>query len=171
MDPWSGRIPHAEGQLSQCSPTTIAHTSVARAPRQEKSPQREAHVPQRRPPTRWRRLPHSTEAPAQPKRNLKEHQKQPRVHLGSQRKVTTFCCCSCLVAQSCPNLCNPLDCVPPGSSIRGIFQARILEWVAIPFSRGEGIEPTQGLNLGLLHCRKILCGLIHQGSQFSTNEI
>ena len=39
------------------------------------------------------------------------------------------------VAQSCPTLCNPRDCSPPGSSVHGILQARILEWVAIPFSR------------------------------------
>ena len=39
------------------------------------------------------------------------------------------------VAQSCPTLCNPMDCSPPGSSVHGIFQARILEWVAISFSR------------------------------------
>ena len=39
------------------------------------------------------------------------------------------------VAQSCPTLCDPMDCSPPGSSIHGIFQARILEWVAISFSR------------------------------------
>ena len=35
--------------------------------------------------------------------------------------------------QSCPTLCDPIDCSPPGSSICGIFQARILEWVAISF--------------------------------------
>ena len=40
------------------------------------------------------------------------------------------------VAQSCPTLCDPMDCSPPGSSIYGIFQARILEWVAMSFSRG-----------------------------------
>jgi len=39
------------------------------------------------------------------------------------------------VAQSCPTLCDPIDCSLPGSSIHGIFQARILEWVAISFSR------------------------------------
>ena len=38
------------------------------------------------------------------------------------------------VAQSCPTLGNSMDCSPPGSSIRGIFQARVLEWVAIAFS-------------------------------------
>ena len=40
------------------------------------------------------------------------------------------------VTQSCPTLCNPMDCSLPGS-IHGIFQARILEWVAITFSRGS----------------------------------
>ena len=39
------------------------------------------------------------------------------------------------VAQPCLNLCHPMDCSPPGSSIHGIFQARVLEWVAISFSR------------------------------------
>ena len=38
------------------------------------------------------------------------------------------------VAQSCPTLCDPMDCSPPGSSAHGIFQARVLEWVAIAFS-------------------------------------
>ena len=41
------------------------------------------------------------------------------------------------VAQSCPTLCDPMDCSLPGSSIHGIFQARVLEWVAISFSRGS----------------------------------
>ena len=41
----------------------------------------------------------------------------------------------CLVAQLCPTLCNPMDCSPPGSSIHGIFQTRVLEWIAISFSR------------------------------------
>ena len=38
------------------------------------------------------------------------------------------------VAQSCPTLSNPMDCSPPGSSVHGIFQARVLEWGAIAFS-------------------------------------
>ena len=37
----------------------------------------------------------------------------------------------------CPTLCDPMDCSPPGSSVLGILQARILEWVPIPFSRGS----------------------------------
>ena len=42
-----------------------------------------------------------------------------------------------LVAQSCLTLCDPVDCSPPGLSVRGILRTRILEWVAIPFSRGS----------------------------------
>ena len=44
------------------------------------------------------------------------------------------------VAQSCPTLCNPVDCSPPGSSVHRIFQERVLEWVAISFSR-ESSQP------------------------------
>ena len=47
-----------------------------------------------------------------------------------------FLCCCCLVAKSCVTLCDLKDCSLSGSSIHGIFQARILEWVAICFSRG-----------------------------------
>ena len=53
-------------------------------------------------------------------------------------------CVVCLTAQSCPALCNPVDCSPPGSSVHGILQARILDWVVIA-SSGDlpdpGIEP------------------------------
>ena len=42
-----------------------------------------------------------------------------------------------LVAQSCLIYCNPMDCSPPGSSVHGILQAKMLEWVAMPFSRGS----------------------------------
>ena len=41
------------------------------------------------------------------------------------------------VSWSVVSLCNPMDCSPPGSSVHGIFQARILEWVAISSSRGS----------------------------------
>ena len=41
------------------------------------------------------------------------------------------------VAQSCPTVCDPMDCSPPGSSVHRIFQARILGWVAISFSSGS----------------------------------
>ena len=42
----------------------------------------------------------------------------------------------CSVAQSGPTLCNPMNCSPPGSFVQGTLQARIMEWVAISFSRG-----------------------------------
>ena len=48
------------------------------------------------------------------------------------------CVCACVLAiQLCPTLCDSMDCSPPGSSVHGILQARILEWVAIPFSWGS----------------------------------
>ena len=56
------------------------------------------------------------------------------------RLLVCVCVCVCvcvLVTQSCPTLCGPMDCSPPGSSVHGISQARTLEWVAISFSRGS----------------------------------
>ena len=47
--------------------------------------------------------------------------------------------------KSCPTLCDPMDCGPPGSSVHGILQARTLEWIAMPFSMdlpNQGIKPT-----------------------------
>ena len=61
--------------------------------------------------------------------------------------------------QLCPALCDPIDCSLPGSSVHGILQARILEWVTMPFSRGifltEGWKPRL---LPLLHWQ---AGLYH----------
>ena len=62
--------------------------------------------------------------------------------------------------QSCPTLCDPIDCSPPGFSVHGILQARKLEWVAT-LIQGilKRIFLTQGSNphlLWLLHCRQIL---------------
>ena len=51
--------------------------------------------------------------------------------------IYLLCMHACSVTQSCTNLCNPMDCSLPGSSVLGILQARILEWVNIPFSRGS----------------------------------
>ena len=69
------------------------------------------------------------------------------------------------VAQSCPTLCDPMDCSLPGSSVHRVFQARVLEWGAVSFL--QGIFPTQGLNPGLPHCRvkQTLYLLSHQQSQ------
>ena len=49
--------------------------------------------------------------------------------------------CVCLVTQSCPTLCDPMDCSPPGSSVHGIFEAGILEWIAIFFLQGNLSDP------------------------------
>ena len=65
-------------------------------------------------------------------------------------------------AQSCPTLCNPMDYSPPGSSIHGIFQARILEWVATSSSRGSSRPRDQTcICIG----RQILC---HSATWLST---
>ena len=46
---------------------------------------------------------------------------------------------ACSVTQLCPTVCDPMDCSLPGFSVHGIFQARVLEWVAISFSRGSSL--------------------------------
>ena len=55
------------------------------------------------------------------------------------------------VTQSCLTLCDPMDCSLPSSSVHGILQARVLEWVAISFSRGSSRPKDQ-----TQHCRQIL---------------
>ena len=79
-------------------------------------------------------------------------------------------CCCCLIAQSCPTLCNLLDCHLPGSSVPGIFQASLPEWVAIfllqgglPYPGIESAPPTVSY-LG----RWILYLLSHQGRDLKT---
>ena len=77
-------------------------------------------------------------------------------HRTSLAFAGSFSVCSHYVvcAQSCSTLRGPMDCSPPVSSVCEIFQARILEWFAISFSRG--FFPTLGSNPGLLYCRQIL---------------
>jgi len=48
------------------------------------------------------------------------------------------------VAQPCPTLSDPMDCSPPGSSVHGMFQARVLEWGAIAFSTPSLLEAKEG---------------------------
>ena len=79
--------------------------------------------------------------------SLQPHRQQPTRLLhpwefpGKSTGVGCHCLLQCMkvksereVTQSCPTLSDPMDCSPPGSSIHGIFQARVLEWVAIAFS-------------------------------------
>ena len=54
-----------------------------------------------------------------------------------------------LVAQSCPTLCDPMDCSSPVSSVHGILQIRILEWVAVPFSGGSS-QPRDRILVSLI---------------------
>ena len=56
---------------------------------------------------------------------------------------------SVTVTQSCLTLCDPMDCNPPGSSVHGILQARILEWVAIPFFKGSS-RPRDGTQVSCI---------------------
>ena len=63
------------------------------------------------------------------------HHNKAVVHEGKIRNILAMCACS--VAQLCPSLCEPTDCSPIGSSVHGIFQARVLEQVAISYSRGS----------------------------------
>ena len=73
------------------------------------------------------------------------------------------CICLCLVAQSCLTLCHPMDCSPPGihgdspGKNTGMGHHALL----------QGISPTQGLNPGLPHCKRILYHLSHQGSPYT----
>ena len=64
----------------------------------------------------------------------------------------------------CPTLCNPLDCSPPGYSVHGILQARILEWVAISYSRGSS-QPRDQTHISYVSCvcRRVLYHQCHLG--------
>ena len=69
-----------------------------------------------------------------------------------------------LVTQSCPTLCDPMDCSPPGSSVHGDSPGKNTRVGCHAFL--QGIFPTQGSNPGLLHYRRILYHLSHQGLSF-----
>ena len=67
----------------------------------------------------------------------------------SRQHLLSYLSCVCAKSlQSCPTLCDPMDCSLPGYTVHGIFQARILEWVPVSFSRGSS---RQGSNLCLLY--------------------
>ena len=69
-------------------------------------------------------------------------------HLSHQGNPYNRICAKSL--QSCPTLCNPMDCSLPGSSVHGILQARILEWVAVSSSRGSS-QPRDRTRFFLKH--------------------
>ena len=72
------------------------------------------------------------------------------------------------VAQSCPTLCDAMDCSLPRSSIHGIFQARVLEWVTISFSRGSS-RPRDQTQVSHI-VSKMLYRLSHQGSRWAVDR-
>ena len=75
--------------------------------------------------------------------------------------------CVCMLSHFSGNwLCNPMDCSPPGSSVHGILQARIPEWVARPSL--QRIFPIQGSNSNFLHCSQLLYHRNHQGGIFTS---
>ena len=57
-------------------------------------------------------------------------------------------CVCVLVAQSCLTLCDPMDCRPPGFCVHGILQARILEWIAIPFPKSKHLKGPNKADVG-----------------------
>ena len=74
--------------------------------------------------------------------------------LESNYACVCVCVCVCVCARSlqlCLNLCDPMDRSPPGSSVHGILQARILEWVAISFSRGS-LGPRDRTHISYVSC-------------------
>ena len=83
---------------------------------------------------------------------------QVHVHIFENIKISIYVFMHtvlCLVVQSCPTLCNPMDCSPPGFSVYGILQARIHTHRAY-YDLLQEIFPKQGSNPGLSHCRQFL---------------
>ena len=69
--------------------------------------------------------------------NIYLHSKGNRIQKPPKISVSWVIAWVCTVAQSCPTLCNPMDCSLPGCFVHGILRARTLEWVAISFSQGS----------------------------------
>ena len=77
-----------------------------------------------------------------------------------------------LVPQSCLTLCDPMDCSLPGSSVHGILQARILEWVAVPFSKNRNKSGiVKELIFSLLDPMGYVQGLSNTDCEGSTTEV
>ena len=86
-------------------------------------------------------------------------------HYSRRRVIEDLVCTHTKSLQSCATLCDPMDRSPPDSSVHGILQTRILEWVAMPSFRGSSQSGDQThICLCLLHCRPTLYPLSHLGS-------
>ena len=88
------------------------------------------------------------------------------------RAFLTFTCARAKSLQSCPSLCNPVDCSPPDSSVHGILQARTLERLAISFSRGPS-QPRDRTHISFTSCfgRWVLYCSANLGSPSFTTRI
>ena len=75
--------------------------------------------------------------------------------------ITSLPCMCARSLQSCPALCNPMDCSPPGSSVHDILQASILEWVAISLSRGSS-WPRDGTHVSWIAGRFFTIGALRK---------
>ena len=83
-----------------------------------------------------------------------------------QKQISYPCVCVCVcVTQLCPNPCNPMNCSPPYSFVHGILHERILECIAMPFSRGSS-WPRDWTQVSCIS-RQILDCLSHGGSPYS----
>ena len=90
----------------------------------------------------------------------KKKWKSMNIHRSMKRSLFLLCCLCCrcfflmsvLPAQLCPTLCDRMDCSLLGSSVHGILQARILEWVAYPFSRGSSQPMNRPRNRTRVSC-------------------
>ena len=80
--------------------------------------------------------------------------------------LLSLACVHVKLLQSSPTLCKPTDCSPPDSSVHGILQARILEWVPISFSKGSSQSRDQNCLLYLLHWQACSLPLAPLGSPF-----
>ena len=86
---------------------------------------------------------------------------------GLWRKWRWSICTSAKSLQSCLTFCDPMNCSLPGSSVHGIFQAKVPEWVAMPTSRGSS-QPRDWFHISYVSCieRWVLYHLPHLGSQY-----
>ena len=95
------------------------------------------------------------------KREREKEKNTITVYMGKVKRTYTsvcvsLCACVCSVTQLCSTLCDHMDCSPPDSSVHGILQARILEWVATSFSRASS-EPRDQTCLSCSGRRILFC--------------